>query len=445
MSHLARQYKILFVAPSYVPFTGGAQAFQQAMASRLIADGHEVTILTTNACEPADFWRRPAGSSGAKQHESMAGVRVERLALGYPWPQPYMFGVCRRAGYLLNRSHLPIRIQRPPLIWLARRMPPLPGLEQALAEWVRWADLVQVTDSSWDGIFTAAAEAAQLSGRRLVAVPLMHLGNPAVKAHFQMPHQVETYRSASAVAALSEREARAYEHLGVAPERVHVVPMGVDHSVPDPAAGVQAAVEWRRDHGLTGPMVAFVGATTYDKGAHTLARAVASLNQAGRQVHLVCAGPGREAMAAFLAGQPPEMRSMLAHRVHLLGVVDERSKDSLLTACNVLALPSRVDSFGIVFLEAWLHGRPVIGADAGGIPDLVRHEENGLLVPFGEVPALAAAIARLIDDPQLAARLGARGLQQVLAGYTWDQTYARMRRIYWQAADAPVSPTGVDR
>ncbi len=56
-------------------------------------------------------------------------------------------------------------------------------------------------------------------------------------------------------------------------------------------------------------------------------------------------------------------------------------------------MPSRTDSFGIVFLEAWANGLPVVAADAGGVPEVVRHEQTGLLVPFGDLDRLSQSIA----------------------------------------------------
>ncbi|MBN1400770.1 MAG: hypothetical protein JXA74_08025, partial [Anaerolineae bacterium] len=93
----------LYVAPSYVPFVGGAQRFQQAMASRLAADGCAVAVLTSAAREPADFWRpprpdQPHAAGPEDRFADLDGVRVARLPLAYPWPAPWMFGLLRRAG-----------------------------------------------------------------------------------------------------------------------------------------------------------------------------------------------------------------------------------------------------------------------------------------------------------------------------------------------------------
>jgi glycosyltransferase involved in cell wall biosynthesis len=307
-------------------------------------------------------------------------------------------------------------------------MPPLRGVSNALSRWVPEVDVVQVNDASWDGLLVAAAEAARRYGKPLVVCPLMHLGSAWVRAHYQMAHQVEVYQKASAVLALSQREAEAYRALGVSPERVHTIRMGIDDALTARPEAPNSA-GFRREHRLRGYVVAFIGTNSYDKGAFTLLQAVAQLALEGLNVDLVCAGPQDAALKTYLKRQSANTQGILRDHLHILGVVDEVTKHRLLAACDVLALPSQVDTFGIVFLEAWKHGKPVIGADAGGIPDLVRHEENGLIVPFDDVPALAAAVRRLLQEPDLASRLGRAG-QLMVHGYTWDQTYRTLLEVY---------------
>jgi glycosyltransferase involved in cell wall biosynthesis len=426
--------RLLCVAPSYLPFIGGAQTFLAEMARRLAADGHAVTILTTTARRPTDFWQppKPHQSPAPPEREEAQGVTIRRLLLAYPWPAPYAFGVARRLGHLLVRSGLPLAAQMPVQRALARHMPPLPGLSAALEELIPQHDVVLALDASWDGLFTAALEAAARAGLATVAVPLKHLGSPSVRAHFNMAHQRRAYMQADAVVALSSIEARAFQALGVAPERLHVLSMGVEPA--PPPVPVEFVAEFVQGGGGAEPVIAFVGANTYDKGAWHLALAVARLREQGVPARLVCVGPQREALERAIARQSAPRRAALQAAVRCLGLVSEARKHALLEACAALALPSQVDTFGIALLEAWQHARPVVAARAGGLPDLVREGGNGLLVPFGDVPALAEALARLLADPELAARLGEQGRADVLQRYTWDRTYGEMGKLFTRVA-----------
>jgi glycosyltransferase involved in cell wall biosynthesis len=412
-----------------VPFVGGTRTFLESMARRLVAAGHRVTVLSTNAQQASDFWQpAPPSRPNLSGREVIDGVGVERLALRYPWPAPYRFGIARRVGLWLHLSGLPAGLTRPFQHRLSRYMPPLVGLRDALQRLVPEVDVVHADESSWDGLFVAAASAAARHGKPLVARPLMHLGSRWVQAHYQMAHQVEAYCAAAVVLALSQAEVAAYSSLGVAAARLRIIHMGIE---PEAAASLEGvdSEDLERELAVQRPIVAFVGANTYDKGAFTLAEAVIRLAMEGLPVTLICVGPQAQALSSFLRQQPAAWQATVRDHVRVLGVVSEATKHRLLAACDLLALPSQVDTFGIVLLEAWQHRKPVIGACAGGIPEVVKHEENGLLVPFGDAGALAAAIRRLLDNAGWAAQLGESGYQS-LGQYTWDRTYETLLQAY---------------
>ncbi len=241
-------------------------------------------------------------------HEMRDGVVVERLALRYPWPAPYTFGVLRRAGHWLARSPIPAALQRPVLRTLSRAMPPLAGLAAALDQLAPAADLVHIEDGSWDGLLCAAADAARRHSRPLVVRPLMHLGDASVQVHFQMAHQVDEYRGADAVLALVSPRSCS---IRAARRRCIAHPLYPDgrgrparagcawQHLRDPGLGAA----FRQARGITRPLVAFLGAQTYDKGAFTLALAAAALDQAGDAVDVAFAGPGSDGLQGV--SRPP--------------------------------------------------------------------------------------------------------------------------------------------
>ena len=173
-------------------------------------------------------------------------------------------------------------------------------------------------------------------------------------------------------------------------------------------------------------MVAFLSSVTPDKGAGHLLEAARRLWREGSPLHLVLAGKSSRQFDRLLAG----LSAAEVGRLHLLGAISEPEKHDLLAAADVVAMPSRTDSFGIVFLEAWLHRKPVVGSTAWGMSDLIADGGDGCLVPFGDVPTLAGALANLLARPELCAAMGERGERKVLSQYTWDRVYARVRPLY---------------
>lgn len=183
----------------------------------------------------------------------------------------------------------------------------------------------------------------------------------------------------------------------------------------------------------TGPAAArgagmlFCGAWDLVKGTPYLVRAFDALAAAGRPVRLTVLGPGlpsERVLAAFSDRSRPFVT--VIDRVAETRVMAEyRRHDALL-------FPSTYEGFGLVALEAMSQGLPVIATPVGCIPDLVRDQENGLIVPCRDSAALAAAIRRLADAPADRARMGAAATAAV-AGMSWRRTAERTVEVYRRA------------
>lgn len=109
-----------------------------------------------------------------------------------------------------------------------------------------------------------------------------------------------------------------------------------------------------------------------------------------------------------------------AHSVHMIGAVRHGDVPGLMSGYDVILVPSRYENFCNVALEALAAGKAVVGARCGGIPDLIRHEWNGLLFEPGDVDGLASALRRLIADRELVRVYGQRGRARAEA-YDWRQ------------------------
>jgi glycosyltransferase involved in cell wall biosynthesis len=112
----------------------------------------------------------------------------------------------------------------------------------------------------------------------------------------------------------------------------------------------------------------------------------------------------------------------LGARVHFAGRVDDAERDRLLSDCDLFVLPSSNEGFGIVYLEAMAHAKPCLAARVGGAPEVVLHEQTGLVVE--PAVALVAAALHRLSDGALRSRLGLAGRQRLEAHYT----YAAFRR-----------------
>jgi glycosyltransferase involved in cell wall biosynthesis len=174
------------------------------------------------------------------------------------------------------------------------------------------------------------------------------------------------------------------------------------------------------DRPRPGPLVGAIGRLERQKGFDLLIRALAEIEDAS----LVLVGDGSE-------------RPMLEDLAESVGVTDRvlwrdwaDDARSYLGAFDVFALPSRFEGFPLALLEALLARSAVVATDVGGVSEIVRDGENGLLVPAEDPKALAGAIRRLLAESDLRQRLGEQGRQYVLGRFTADHMTRAFERLY---------------
>lgn len=194
---------------------------------------------------------------------------------------------------------------------------------------------------------------------------------------------------------------------------------------------------FRLKHGIPPDAIVIACYSRFDpqKDQLTLVEAFDRVAGNRRDLYLVLAGPCT--VSAYLARLEARIAgSPFAARIRRLDAI--ASNGTALVdayhACDLFALASRHEPFGIVVLEAWSAGKPVVVSDVGGLRTLVTEGENGFLVASGDVGALAARLGELATSADLRHRLGQAG--QKLAGerYSWERIAAETERIY-QAAE----------
>jgi phosphatidylinositol alpha-1,6-mannosyltransferase len=196
----------------------------------------------------------------------------------------------------------------------------------------------------------------------------------------------------------------------VAPERIRVLHWGLD-----PQFEVLLAASWATPPPAnfpTGRVILTVGrwlATERYKGMDTLITALPRLLTRWPEVQLALAGAGDD--RAWLE-ELTEKNGVLRH-VHFLGGLSSAELAACYSACEIFALPSRGEGFGLVYLEAMARGKPVIGGAHGGAPEIIEDGVTGYLVPHGDPIQLATSIEALLADPAHARDMGARGRQRV--------------------------------
>ncbi len=361
---------------------GGMQNHTATLTRCLDARGVRQTVVTARLAGPAGV--TPLGD-GARVHRT--GVPVPRLrqlwALRGLWA---VLGAGRRAPVDVVHAHQGEDLATLPLGRLAARVHRCP--------------LVVTVHCSVGHTLTG--------------------GGPRVRLLRALGGWIErsTLRRADAVVVLTGRTAAALRADGVPAARIRTIPSGFD---PELFAGDPHDVF----PGTPRPRVGYVGRLAPQKRADLLVRAFDRMRERASLV-VVGDGPDRALVGRLAAA------SAAADRITLAGFVEHSRVPAVLASLDVLVLPSAYEEMGSVLTEAMAAGLPVVASDVGGIPEVVRHGVTGLLVPPGDVDALAAALDRVVAEPALRARLAA-GARDRAADYGWPALAARVAAVYDRA------------
>jgi D-inositol-3-phosphate glycosyltransferase len=245
----------------------------------------------------------------------------------------------------------------------------------------------------------------------------------------------EIAREADLLIASTEDESRDLVNAYAAdPDRVYVVPPGVDLTMFQPIDRAEA----RRKIGYgPGRLLLFVGRLERLKGVDLAISALALLRDRNHDdVRLLILGEdskdGDESEKARL--KAVAAAAGVRDRVDFLGSVAHHELPYFYSAADVTVMPSYSESFGLVALEAQACARPVVASNVSGLRSVVRDDVSGYLVDNRDAAAYAERIGRLLDDPQLAGQMGARG-RLLAQRFSWTRTADRLELLFERLAE----------
>jgi glycosyltransferase involved in cell wall biosynthesis len=293
-----------------------------------------------------------------------------------------------------------------------------------LAEALRSAtpDLIHIGPLPYNSLMYAGLRAA--AGKRIpvVSTPCTHFGeerSTEIAQQYVQPHQIALLQHCDKVLCMMESERARLQELGVPPAKLAVASHGVTMASVTGGDGERI----RRKYGIDGPVVLHVGMKAYDKGSVTLLEAMKRLWSQGSAAWLIMAGPSLTSFDDYIesSGSFPRLIN--------LPPFSEDEKPDLLASADVVVQPSRVESLGLVLIEAWANAKPVIAADIRVSRELITECHGGAVVPFGESVPLAECIATMLGQPELRVAMGQRGRQFVLGRYESSLAWERNRQV----------------
>jgi glycosyltransferase involved in cell wall biosynthesis len=232
------------------------------------------------------------------------------------------------------------------------------------------------------------------------------------------------YSRAKAIIAISSAVATALRSSGISPERITIIPSGIDLDRSVTPASQTVLATFGVPPGS--PLVVQVAQLVDHKDPLTFVRAVRAARKEVPALHALLVGNGYLSAEVIAAVRAAGLRDVL----HVLGY--RQDADALISAADVVTLSSREEGLGTVLLDAMAFGGAVAATRAGGIPEIVEDGVSGLLAPVGDGPALGAAIARLLSDAGLTERIKQAARQKVRE-FSVQRTAERTLAVYKEA------------
>ena len=216
---------------------------------------------------------------------------------------------------------------------------------------------------------------------------------------------------------ISKNMQRELIEIGIPENRIRLLPNGIDAKIFHPS-------EKKIDN-----MVLFVGRITYTKGLHIL---LESLRYLKEKIHLVVIGPSDWDIKYFreIVELMENENKKGIHEITYLGAQEQTNIIKWYQKAAVFVLPSFIEAVGVVNLEALACETPAIATNIGGIPEVIQHGKNGLLVPPNNAIKLAEAIQYLLDNEDVRVRFGREGRKSVVENFSYGVICKKLCKIY---------------
>src|SRR4029079_1832331 len=373
--------RILFTKRTFSPM-GGSESLTYRFATRLAGRGHDVRVVCGQAFDDRSRFH-------------VEGVEVIQVK-----PRGGLLGMVADASTLVDLMRV-----------------------EELEKHAEDRDLIHNVGREYlDSSLQAGAEL----DLPVVLTPLAH---PGQFHGGDTPADFERYRRASAITTMTDWEREWYASHGIDPYRIVTTGMGPNAARSHDGAG------FRQRHRIPAdaPIVLYIGRRERYKGfIHLLDAAELVWTRHPEACFVFIGVPG------FYGAVIDEFARYPDDRIIEIERASSDEKSAALDACSLYAMPSLHETFGIGYLEAWLHEKPVIGGDIPPLREVIDHGRDGLVVRQ-RVEDIAGVVTALLDDPELRASMGKAGAAKLAEKWNWDAVMDRVESAYKRAGRAHVT------
>ncbi|MFW9865806.1 MAG: glycosyltransferase family 4 protein [Candidatus Thorarchaeota archaeon] len=421
-------YNLLYLPTRYFPSISGAEFYFQRMAEILTFKyNYKVNIFTSNAIDFRAL-RDPKGKiikEDDKYFDEVNSLKINRFPINYNISEEEILQKLKSISTFnsLNISSECIRK-------IARNGPYVGNLLDFFLHKKRFSyDLVHSTFYPYFNLILSLI-IGKCNNTPTICTPFFHFSNP----RYLDPTMTDILKKFDAIIACTHLEKiKLVKDYHIQEEKIRVIPMGVDYNILKSKRfnNYHFKQSFFMRHERNYKLVLFCGYKNYEKGAITVLKSIPLILEKKKKVYFVFIGPSTKAFNIELSKIQKHKHARVVNFSpdNLTGYYDKKKLTAFKEA-DLLLMPSRSDAFGIVYLEAWAAGIPVIGARIGATPEVIRENVDGLLVEFDNPEETAQKVIKLLKNKKLRSNLGLAGQLKVSRNFTWDIVAEKTHHLY---------------
>jgi len=411
--------KVLNIIPRYPPAIGGSESWCEKFCLFLVAKGIVTKVATINMYNVGEaFDKNFIGEEFIKlgEEDYDKGVFIKRYELWKLWSNSPSAKII---SFLLTK----LKLNKTQLGDIFITSPNSLEMYKNLIREIRNCDIVVIHTLPYFHNLVGFLF-AKLYRKVIFAVPHFHPG------HLQFERKIffKMLNACDAVIAVSEHEKKYLINKNISTEKIFVSGNAVNlEQLKEDYFLKNFKAELFREYKIkdNSKKIIFIGRKEVYKGVFVLIDVLNRLTgETGIDLYLFLIGPDTP---DFNRIYPTVNKSGRLHIINF-GVVSEEEKETLLQLSDVLVLPSEFEAFGIVFLEAWKYGKPVVGINRGAVPDVIG--DAGLCAEYGNTADLKDKIKKILFDEKLASEMGAKGREKVVNQYSIEKVYGKVANIF---------------
>lgn len=392
---------ILLLTHIYPPaIDGGSQAIFH-LGQQFLQNGHQIKVLTTD-CHSTDDFVNP----NFKPVKFTPSPHISRLPIYHTLRRPLKAFSFLFPGHSYFRHLIEIS-QKGPILKL------IPFFRFTVSIFSFHPRLI-IAGPFPTTIPLYAQFIKFISGSKLIIMPALHPND----SDFSKKPLLSSLKSADFIWSLTQSETDYYQNYFKLPvSKIITAGVGIDPKLLSPP---------NPNHPPKSPNILYIGSFSAHKGLNTLIRAFTNLSKDYPNLTLTLAGQ-TTLYFPILDSQIKKLPSNLQNRIKIIKNFKTDKLAKLIDSSDLLILPSRHESFGIVLLESWARQKPVITSDIDPLKELVKKTHGGLTFKTNSAPDLQSKISQLLSDPIKQKLFGLNGYIYVKNNYTWPQIYQKIQ------------------